>query len=149
MPYILKGDLTTHLYPEIIETITRESDDIVNECVKIAIDEAKSYLMRFDLKALFGFIDGDSETEATVIDYNLKSKIKDLTCWHLIKLSNPNIDVAMFRTSYEDAIKWLDNIKKSQLSPDGWPYKVDESSTLMNEGAMVFGSSNTKRRNHW
>lgn len=150
MPYLSKGDFETHVYAEIIDTITREQESIVNECIAVAIDEAKSYLMRFDLVKLFGdYSDPDNAIEPTVKDSALKSKIKDIACWHLIKLANPNINLELFRTGYEDAIKYLDNIKKSQLAPEGWVYKTDDAGTEFNEGGMVYGKSNTKKRNHW
>lgn len=145
MPYLLKIDLTPPLYPEIIDTITREDEGIITKCIDKGIAEAKSYLVRFNLLALFG----DAETDPTVTDENLKSVVKDLVCWQLIKLANPNIDMKLFRTNYEDAIAWLNNIKKSQLAPEGWLYKDDEADTPFPEGDIVSCTTNTQRKNHW
>lgn len=145
MAYLLKGDLTPPMYPEIIDTITREDEDIITRCIAKGIAEAKSYLVRFNLVALFGTADD----EPTVEDENLKSVVKDLVCWQLIKLANPNIDMKLFRTNYEDAIAWLDKIKKSQLAPEGWLYKDDDADTPFPEGDIVSYSSNTKRTNHF
>lgn len=147
--YLEKGDLTTHLYPEIIETIARADDSLVNQCINIAVDEAKSYLMRFDLKKLFGYQQGEDWTEPAVEDHNLKAKVKDLVCWHLVKLANPNISMELMRTGYEDAIKFFENIKKGQLFPDGWPLKEDDPDTTMGEGNRIYANGNAKRRNHW
>lgn len=143
--YLLKDDLTPPMYPEIIDAITREDESIITKCIAKGIAEAKSYLVRFDLLALFG----DATTEPSVTDENLKSVVKDLVCWQLIKMANPNIDMKLFRTFYEDAIEWLDKIKKSQLAPEGWLYKNDDADTPMPEGDVVSISSNTKRNNHW
>ena len=150
MDYLIKADLTTQIYPEIMDTITRADDTIINEAIGVAIDEAKGYLMRFNLPALFGNYTNQSAPVApTIADRNLKSKVKDMACWHLIKLANPNISLTLFRTAYEDAIKFLESVKKSQVAPDGWLYKPDDTTTDFNEGAMVGASSNTKKRNHW
>lgn len=145
MAYLLKGDLTPPMYPEIIDTITREDEDIVTKCIAKGIAEAKSYLVRFNLVALFGTADD----EPTVEDENLKSMVKDLICWQLIKLANPNIDLKLFRTNYEDAIAWFDKVKKSQLCPEGWSYATDDANTPFPEGDIVSYSTNTKRANHW
>lgn len=143
--FILKGDLYSLLYPEIIEIITREDDTIVERAINTGIAEAKSYLSRFDLLQLFG----TGEVEKTVDDENLKSKVIDLAVWQLIKLANPNIDLKLFRTNYEDAISFFEGVKKSKLGPDGWPYKIDDPETSFPEGNIISYSSNTKRNNHW
>ncbi len=147
MAYLLKGDLTPPMYAEIIDTITREDESIIGLCIDSGIAEAKSYLVRFNLLALFG--DAETETEPSVTDEHLKSKVKDLVCWQLIKLANPNIDLKLFRTNYEDAITWLNMVKKSELAPEGWLYKDDDADTPFPEGDIVSCSTNTKRNNHW
>ena len=150
MDYIVKADLNTQVYPEIMDVITRSNDALVTDCIGVAIDEAKSYLMRFNLVALFGdYTNQANPVLPTITDRNLKSKIKDMACWHLIKLANPNINLELFRTAYEDAIKFLESVKKSQIAPDGWAYKPDDTTTNFNEGAMVGSSSNIKKHNHW
>ena len=116
--------------------------DIVSKAIDAAIAEAKSYLGKYDLDALLG-------TAPTVTDENLKMKVQDLACWHLVKLANPNVSVAMFRTAYEDAIAWLEKIMKGQMDPAGWTYKTDDEDTDRTEGQGFFNTSNTKRNNHW
>jgi len=144
--YLLKGDLYIMLYEEIIETITRGDDDVVNRAIRTGISEAKTYLSRFDLLQLFG---NDVDVDPTIDDENLKSKVVDLVCWQLIKLCNPNIDLKLFRTNYEDAISFFDGVKKSKEAPDGWPYKIDDPDTPFPEGNIINATFNTKRTNHW
>jgi len=114
--------------------------NLVTEAINSAISEAKSYLSRFNRTSLF---------DGTVTDPNLKSKVKDLACWYLIKLANPNIDVAMFRTAYEDARNWFKDIQKGQADPEGWPYVSDDIATDFNENNTVQYSTNMKRENHY
>lgn len=142
MAYLTITELKTHMREEIVDKITRNDDTIVETAIDAAIAEAKSYLGKYDLDALLG-------TTPTVTDVNLKMKVKDMACWHLVKLSNPNISVAMFRTAYEDAIEWLMNIMKGQSDPDGWTYKTDDEDTDREEGQGFYNTSNTKRGNHW
>lgn len=143
MPYLLPGDLNTHIYDEIREEITRNNEDLVAKAIESAVSEAKSYLSKYDLEKLFA-------DPAVPDDENLRNKVKDLACWHLIKLSNPNIDLKLFRTAYEDAVSWFMKVTKGTIDPAGWPYKssLDET-TGFPEGGSVTYSSNTKRNNHY
>jgi phage gp36-like protein len=192
MAYLIKDDLHTHLYPEVIDEIIRKAikeydsaddfpeegvsgyiyqdnsivdeeeenqfvwsgtsyipatdpDLIVTRAINSAIAEVKSYLSRFDLLKLFG----NSETEAVTVDEHLKNKVKDVASWHLVKLANPNVDIKMFRTLYEDAIKWFEKVMKGQADPEGWPYKEDDTSTPGDESSGVQWSSNKKRKQHF
>lgn len=187
MAYLVKSDLHTHLYPEIIDEIIRKSlleyvnaaafpllgvkgyiyvdlstnsksswsgssyipatdpDVIVTNAINAGIAEVKSYLSRFDLVKLFGA----GEVAATVTDEHLKNVTKDVAAWHLVKLSNPNIDLKLFRTGYEDAIAWLKLVQKGQADPDGWIYKEDDASTPGNENSAIQWSSNQKKTQHF
>jgi len=154
--YLQKSDLFILLYPEIIDTITRADDTLVQTALDIATAEAKTYLTRFNLIALFGgYSQPDAVTgtitplDPSVIDQNLKSKVLDLAAWQLIKLCNPNIDIRLFRTSYEDAIAWFKNVQKSALSPDGWVYESADPATTFPNGLSIWGITNLKRQNQW
>lgn len=54
MAFITKADLVTHVYPELIDVITRQNDDIVNKAINAGIGEARSFLNRFDNVAMLG-----------------------------------------------------------------------------------------------
>lgn len=140
MAYLQASDLSTHIYPEIVSEIVRADNTLADNAISTAISEAKSYLSKYDLTKIFA--DDFS-------DENLKNKVKDLACWHLIKLANPNIDLALFRTAYEDAIKYFDKIIKGLIDPDGWPYKPDDPDTPFPEGSSVTYSSTRKKCQHW
>ena len=86
---------------------------------------------------------------ASLSDINLKNKVKEITAWHLIKLANPNINMQLFRTGYEDAIAWLKDVQKGNADPDGWPYKDDDEETNFPEGNTISYTSNPKRENHY
>lgn len=187
MAYLVKTDLHTHLYPEIIDEIIRkfvyefaaqenfpeegvigylykdnssgEGDDslfawtgtsyivatdpdmIVTRAINAAIAEVKSYLSRYDVAAMFG--------ETPIGDEHLKNITKDVACWQLIRLSNPNIDLKLFRTNYEDATNWLKMVQKGQADPEGWPYKEDDPETPGNENSGIQWTSNKKKSQHF
>lgn len=142
MPFLTKEDFKTHLYEEIIDTITRMDDDIVAKGIDSAIAQVKAYLSRFDLVKLFG----DSTNEPVVVSEHLKTITKDIASWHLVKRANPNVNIELFRTIYLDAIKFLEQVMKGQADPEGWPYKPDDTTTPGNENQSIQWSSNRKRR---
>lgn len=153
VPYLSVGDFNSHLYPEIVSEITRDyvpgddgsSSAIATAAINEAIAEAKSYLSRFDLLKLFG----TDAIDATVEDEHLKSRVKDIAVWRLVRLANPNISMELARTNYEDAIRWFKDLQKGNADPEGWPYKPTELSTPLTEGTAIGYSSNQKRRNHF
>lgn len=160
MPYLSKDDLITHVYPEIIDVITRSDDGVVNKCISAGIAEAKAYLNRFDQLGLFG----TDSADPTYRNEYLDTLVKDIICWHLIKLSNPNINIEIFRAAYTDSLKALEKIMRGIIDP-GWPLRTDtETSTGqwpggspggegINNGIDLSGNiawnSNRKRESHW
>jgi phage gp36-like protein len=149
MPFLVKADFKTHLYAEVIDNITRADDTVMDVAIKAAVAEAKMYLSRFDLAALFGTANTEPTVEAIYLDH-LKNMVKDIAAWQLVKLANPNVDLKLFRTLYEDAIKLLEKIMNGQAVPQGWPYKPDDPLTEdYNENATVQYSSNLKRTQHF
>jgi len=145
MPFLIKSDFNTHLYTEVIESITRNDDSIVINGISAGIGEAKSYLSKYDLLPIFGDAILNPTVSADTIAY-LKVIVKDLACWHMIRLANPNIDLKLFRTNYEDAIAWLTKVQKGQVDPPGFPYPADDPLTVGNENSGVKWSSNPKRK---
>lgn len=145
MAFLVKTDLYTHMYEEVIEEITRESDTVVENCIKSAVAEVKSYLSRYDLVKLFGTDTAAKEVESE----HLNSLVKDIACWRICCLANPNVDLKLFRTNYEDAIDFLKQVMKGQADPDGWPYKQDDTTTPGDESSSVQWSSNKKRTQHF
>ena len=139
MSLIQISDLSTHIYPEITDVITRSDTSIVTNAINNAESEAKSYLNRFDIVAMFS---------PTYTDQWLKSLVKDIACWHLIKLANPNINMELFRASYEDAISYFKNVMKGNFDPL-WPLRVDDPETPFDESGHISSSSNIKRSNHY
>lgn len=140
MAFLTPSDLNTHIYAELMDEITRSDASLVQQGIDSGMAEVKAYLSRYDLPLLFG---DTLPQEATGY---LKALCKDIACWHLIKLCNPNIDLKLFRTLYEDAINFLKLVQQGKADPDGWPYKPDDPATPdFNESDYVQWDSNTKR----
>lgn len=139
MGLLVTADLNSHIYPEIRNEITRGNDELTQTAIKKAESEVRSYLNRYELTVMF---------VTTYTNEFLRSLCKDVACWHLIKLSNPNIDLTLFRTSYEDAVKTLEKISKGIIDPE-FPLKADNPNTPNDEGGHIYYTSNQKRNNHY
>jgi len=144
MPIITQADLATNIYAEIITEITRNDTTIADRAIATAIQEAKMYLGKYDLAALFG----TEDTDATVQDEYLNSLVKDLACWHLLRLSNATIELSLFRTAYEDAIATLKSIMSGHAQPQSWPY-ADTTDETTPKGDAINFSCNPKRNNFY
>ena len=115
MSYITKEELTSHIYAEDMDVITRGDDQKITDAINSAVGEAKIYLSRFDLPALFAKT--DDERDPILVLY-----IKDIAKWHFIPNSNAGIDYANALDRYEKAIAWLKVIQKPSTGvPLGWP----------------------------
>lgn len=144
MPIITQADLATNLYAEIITEITRSDATITDRAIVAAVSEAKMYLSRYDLLQLFG----TDSTLPVIEDEYLKALVKDLACWHIIRLSNTGVDHGGFRTAYQDAITVLKSIQSGQAQPEGWPYAETISPTIP-DGDSISWSSNPRRNNYY
>lgn len=144
MPYLLVGDMNTHIYQENLDEIVRSDNSIIYDAIDSAIAEAKSYLARFDLMAIFG----DGETEPVHQDENLKNKVKDLALWQLVALGQANIKIDLARTRYEDAIRWFEKVSEHKINP-ALPMPGDNAETDTNESGSIDWNSLPKRNNHF
>ncbi|KQT17415.1 hypothetical protein ASG31_08365 [Chryseobacterium sp. Leaf404] len=146
-------ELQTELYEEVIEEITRASEDEVKSHIKAAEDFAKGFLFKYDLKALFG----TSESQPTVTDESLKKCIKILASYFLIRKANPSVQSSPFKDDYmmmigtKEEPGWLYEIRNGDINPD-WPYKKDDPETPEDESQQnqdFYWTSTTKRTNRF
>lgn len=147
------SELNTELYPEIIAAITRSNNDEVILQIKAAEAFAKSYLFKYDLKALFGDDTTDPVVAPSLVDENLKKTIKVIASYWLVRKANPNVNLDLFREDFEMMVGnkevpgWLYDIKEGNINPS-WPYKADDPITPEDESTEndgVFFDSNPKR----
>lgn len=153
MSLITIEDLYTELYPEVIEEITRTDEDEIQEQINSAEAFVKGFLFKYDLKALFG----DATNEATVKDSALKKCVKIVAAYFLVRKSNPNVQLDLFREDYmlmigtKEEPGWLYEIRNGEINPD-WPYKQDDPVTPEDESTQqsdVYWTSTTKRTNRF
>lgn len=139
MAYLVKAELSTHLYTENIEVITRGDDTMVVAAIDAAIQEAKGYLGSYNKTAIFSAT-GDNRNQL------LLTFVKDIAAWHLINLSNAGTDYKVRQDRYERAVTWLKEVQRGNVVPD-LPVLEDEEGTP-DSNPIRFGS-NEKRTQHF
>ena len=145
-PIITPADLTTHIYPEILAEITRNNTGISINAIDLAIQEAKMYLTRYDITALFG--DAAADVAATFpADSFLLSIIKVIAVWNIISLANPNMLYDQWKNKYEEVLNSLKQIQKGVADPR-WPYQ-DTTGVTTPPSIQVIISTNPKNTNSY
>lgn len=134
---VTEEDFKTHLYEEIIDTIDRDDPDMLNDAIAAAEAEAIGYLSRYDTDTLFAAVDDDRDKSLVMI-------IKDIAVWHFIVVANPNTDMAMRRTRYEDAKSILKDIQSGKIVKKNWPLPEVEA-----ESQFFHVNSAPKRPTRW
>jgi phage gp36-like protein len=122
----------TSLYEEIIQQITRGDNEAATLQILAAESLVRSYMSRYDNDAIFGTT--ESEPTYTGADVELiKKVVKIIASYYLVRLSNPNIGIELFRADYEDAITWLKDLQAGNVNPN-LPYKPDTGGDSVNGG---------------
>lgn len=133
-------DFNTHLYTEIINIISRNNNDLLNDAIKAAELEAIGYLSRFDTEVLFS--KEDSERDAVLMMY-----LKDMAIWHFIPVANPSIDIDYREMRYKNAIKWLEKIQVGKIVPKEWITANQDNENQSDNSILV--SSAPRRETRW
>ena len=139
MSFLTTDELSTHLYAESIDVITRGDDTLTVAAIDTAIQEAKGYLGAFDKVAIFG-------ATGTSRNALLLTFVKDIAAWHLINLCNAGSDLKLRQDRYERAVAWLKAVQKGEVSPD---LPVPEVAAGEPTGASIAFGSNDQRNQHF
>lgn len=137
MPLITIEDLKTHLAEGTMDAITDDDDTIVQSAIDSAITEAQGYCSLFDVSALFAGVPNDP-----ILKHHLKSMAK----WHLMPLTNVNIDWEDAETRYTQAISWLRGVQSGKIVPPNWPPRVQPAGR---DTYFHASSRFPKRNNHY
>lgn len=128
MPFITPEDLATHIYPEGMDTISRDDDSKVQDAIDSAMTQVAPFLSRYDTDAIFATEGEDRKPYAGLITY-----IKDIAKWDFIAVANVTVDYEVAKERYDRAIKALREISKSVM--EGWPLKEPDY-----EKSIAYGS---------
>lgn len=137
--YLSIEELKTHAYSEEINAIIRNDETIALASIDMAIEYAKSKLMRhYDTQTVF-------TQEGEERNPLLLNIVKDIALWNLIGLANPSIDYEDKKFRYEQAVDWLTAVYKGMPTTLPKLPDDDDSST----GSSFSFHSNPKRVTHF
>ncbi len=139
MAFITKKELSTHLYTENIDTISRENDTLITAAIDGAIIEAKGYLSAYDIDTIF-------TAEGNYRNALLLIFLKDIAVWHFLVLSNAGTELDLREKRYNRAIKWLKDVQKGNITPN-LPAVVEIDGDKATD--TILAGSNPKRNQHF
>lgn len=132
-------DYDASIHREILDSLVRDDESLVEICEERAIAEMKCYLgKRYDTKAIFDA--REDERNQLVLMMAL-----DIAVYHIFSIHNPMKIAQVRKDRYERAKEWLTAVADEHISISDAPLLPEEvrvsSSTFMM-------SSNIKRQNH-
>lgn len=140
MEFITKEDFRTHMHEGVINAISDDDDEMLDDAIATAIAEAGGYLNRYDTDVIFGNTDSASRSKYA----NLRTYVKDMAKWHFINICNVSTNLELAKTRYDEAIARLKEIQSGKTSPKGWALLIESE----DEGAFVI-ASRPKRGNYY
>lgn len=139
--FLHSEELTTHLYHEQIEVITREDDTIILAAIDAAVEEAKGYLGSYDTARIFS-AQGNKRNALLLLH------VKDIAVWHFITLANPACDIELRKFRYERATAYLKAIQRGEISPS-LPQPDENGDGKPDTAGVYIHGSNPKRGQHF
>lgn len=138
--YLTPSELTSHLYRESIDTISREDEAPILAAIDAAISEARGYLTAYDTHALFS-AEGEARNALLLLF------VKDIAVWHFVNLCNAGTDLDLREKRYDRAVSWLRQVQKGEVVPDFPVVDKDGDGKADGAGQYIYGS-NPKRNLH-
>lgn len=137
--FINSEDYDASIHREILDSLTRNDDAIIEICEDRAIAEMRGYLSaRYDVDAIFS-------AEGTDRNHLVLMMAVDIAVYHLFSIHNPQKMSQIRKDRYERAVEWLKQVAAFKITIDGAP-KLPEDIQKQNSPWLM--SSNPKRTNH-
>jgi phage gp36-like protein len=138
--FIELSDYDASIHREILDSLTREDDTIVEICEDRAIAEMRGYLSRrYDVNAIFYRAGGDRNQLVLMMAI-------DMVVYHILCIHTPQKVSQIRKDRYERAMEWLKQISDEDISIDGAPLLPEEERA---NKATFLTRSNPKRVNHY
>ena len=137
--FINPEDYDASIHREILGSLTRDDESIVEICEDRAIAEMRGYLSaRYDVDAIFS-AEGDARNQLVLM------MAIDIAVYHIFSIHNPQKMSQIRKDRYERAVEWLKQVAAFKITIDGAP-KLPEEEQKQNSPWLM--SSNSKRTNH-
>lgn len=137
--FINPEDYDASIHREILDSLTRNDDAIIEICEDRAIKEMRGCLSaRYDVDAIFSAEGADRNQLVLMMAV-------DIAVYHLFCIHNPKNMSQIRKDRYERAMEWLKQVAGFKIVIDGAP-KLPEEEQKQNSPWLM--SSNPKRTNH-
>lgn len=138
--FIQKKDYDASVHAEIIDSVIRQDETLLDICENRAIEEMTSYLgARYDCGKLFAM--RGNERPQLVLMLCL-----DIAIYHIFCIHNPMKLSKMRENRYERAVEWLKLVRRGDISIPGVPL-ADADNPAANRTPYRM-KSNPKRNNY-
>jgi phage gp36-like protein len=136
--FIDPEDYDATVHRDIIDSLTRGDDSILDICEDRAIEEMKSYLSpRYDVEALFSARAGERHPLVLMM-------CLDIATYHIYCVGNPQkLQNGIRKDRYDRATEWLRAVSKGTVSVNGAPLLEED----LREQAFFY-RGNPKRAVH-
>lgn len=139
MAFLTKEELKTRSHIEIIDTITRGDEAIIDMIISESITFMKGYLIaRYDTTSVFAAT-GDNRDQVVL------KMLKAIVIYEIYSSHNPQMMTQVVQDNNDRAIKWLEQVRKANINPN-LPTATNEDNQ---EVSYIKYGSNTKRGNHY
>lgn len=138
--FIQTCDYNASIHREILDTITREDEAVVEICEDRAIAEMRSYLSgRYDCNAIFSARGDDRNTLILMMAV-------DIAVYHIFSIHNPQKISQVRVDRYNRAVEWLKAVAAGKISIADAPL-LPEDELKKNAPTLIHG--NPKRDQHF
>ena len=133
-------DYDASIHREILDSLTREDNAVVEICEDRAIAEMRCYLSRrYDCDKIFSATAGSRNQLVLMMAI-------DIAVYHIFCIHNPRNLSPVRKERYERAVEWLKAVAAEEISIDGAPLLPEETRAAKSNFLI---KSNRKRVNHW
>lgn len=138
--FININDYDASIHRDILDSLVRQDESLVEICEDRAISEMRCYLSgRYDCDAIFS-AEGYSRHQLVLM------MALDIAIYHIFSIHNPVKLSQLRKDRYERAVEWLKAVSAGSISIDGAPLAPVEEQLAHQSFRIV---SNTKRHNHF
>lgn len=131
-------DYDASVHREILDSLVRDDETLVDICEDRAIAEMRGYLSkRYDCNAIFS-ASGEERNQLILM------MVIDIAVYHIFCIHNPQKLSQVRKDRYERAVEWMKAVANEEVSIDGAPLLPEEERA---KKAELMFKSNPKRIN--
>jgi phage gp36-like protein len=135
--FITSLDYNASIHTEILDSLVRSDETVVELAEDIAIDEVKGYLAeRYDVDSIFSET-GEDRNKLVIM------MCIDIVLYHLHSAHNPMRFPEIRKERYTRAIEWLKGVRAGDITTNGLPVKTNPDETTGSQRTIF--RSNPKR----